>query len=849
MIWVSASGSIFKILPSKSGSDKIIKEDLSLYIPRLNFGRRNYHIVKITEDTTRNFICFKGENFFTVIDLKTGTFFQWDDAPFNSNMSRNQVVCDKGILWERTTDGLFCFDLLNKKMHRVRSYNTEYDRFMLIPFSIYKDRAGIIWIGTGGYGLLKYNPHTEAFHKISTNSITWMNATPSKNVLLISRELKKFIKNSSGGYSSYVENITFSQEVEHFLKMPVDMAVQDKEGIYWLNSGGLIKLDVKKRSVRFFEKSGDILFPFFLDRQDRLWYATSKSFCLFDKTTSRITSYQFPVSGSLASFYKFCEVIYQDGKGVFWLGTTEGLFSFNESTKHWRQYKNIPGDNSSISNNVIFSICDDPEDPGEYMWVGTNGGGLNRLCISKGSFEHIGTTEGLPNMVVYGILADEDKQIWMSTNNGIACLKPQYTYNTAGKPEKISEKKFRYYYEEDGLQSNEFNRYAYCKAVDGMLFFGGVKGFNYFNPREVTGNRVIPNVVITDFKIGNKPVSFITENKYLQRGERQVLTKPVFLTDKIKLPYSANMVSFDFASLDFASPEKNLYEYKLEGFDKEWIQSGSMHSATYTNLDPGKYIFTVKGSNSDGIWNKRGTSIQLTILTPWYKSWWYRATLVGVITSLVVFFFRYRLQQKLKLYKIRNNLASDLHDEIGSTLSGVYIYSEVAQKTTPDNNFQTKNYLKQISADAGNMIDALNDIVWTVVEKNDRFQNIINRMRSVAVEIFEAKGYQLHLEFDEQLNLLKLGMEVRKNFYLIYKEAVNNAAKYADGKNVWIKLVYTKPFISLSVKDDGKGFAFGNNRSGKGLANMQRRASELKGKFEIISSEGNGTLIQLVFPI
>jgi len=225
------------------------------------------------------------------------------------------------------------------------------------------------------------------------------------------------------------------------------------------------------------------------------------------------------------------------------------------------------------------------------------------------------------------------------------------------------------------------------------------------------------------------------------------------------------------------------------------VQSGNGHSATYTNLDPGEYTFKVKGCNSAGVWNEKGTSIQLTVLAPWYMTWWFRAAVLAGIAALVYTIFRYRLEQNLRLIKIRNNIADDLHDEIGSTLSSVYIYTEVAQRTQEDIKPQTVTYLKQISADTGSMIDALSDIVWTVNAKNNRFENIINQMRAAAVELFEAKGYTLHLHFTEQLVTLKLGMEDRKNFYLFYKEAINNASKYAGGKNIWIWLTYTKPHI------------------------------------------------------
>ena len=300
--------------------------------------------------------------------------------------------------------------------------------------------------------------------------------------------------------------------------------------------------------------------------------------------------------------------------------------------------------------------------------------------------------------------------------------------------------------------------------------------------------------------------------------------------------------------MDFTVPSKNEYEYKLEGFNHDWISNGTKNEVTFTNLDPGTYTFSVKAANSSGVWNEEGKSLTLVILPPWYMTWWFRIGL-GVLVAVIVYaVYRYRINQLMKMQAVRNRIAGDLHDEIGSTLSSISIYSKVVQKRTKDKVPEAEPYLKRINSDIGAMMEAMSDIVWTINSSNDRFENIFSRMRSAAAELLEAKDYTLHFEFDEAMNDLKLDMEHRKNFYLIFKEALNNIAKYAEGKNVWITLSKNHSKAEMKIRDDGKGFVPGE-KHGNGMNTMKMRAQKLNGKIKIETAQQRGTMITLLFPI
>jgi signal transduction histidine kinase len=445
--------------------------------------------------------------------------------------------------------------------------------------------------------------------------------------------------------------------------------------------------------------------------------------------------------------------------------------------------------------------------------------------MKTGKFQRFLVKNGLPNNVVYGILPDDNGNLWMSTNNGLSCFDP-------------GSQKFRNFDVKDGLQSNEFNHDAFVKDEQGRMYFGGVNGFNYFDPKDVSINPNVPNVVITDLKINNKSVSDIREYA--------LVSKAVYLNEKIRIPYDQNMIIFEFAALDFSAPMKNQYQYKLEGFNDNWINSYNTHTATYTNLDPGTYVFRVKGSNKDGIWNEDGAALTITILPPWYGTWWFRTLMVLTFLLAVYAIYRYRLQQALNLVAVRNRIATDLHDEIGSNLSNISIFSNVAQQI--HDNEKNVSLLKKISEYSQASQESMSDIVWMINPDNDRFENIMTQMRRYAAEIFEAINCKFIISFDEKLNGIKLNMDERKNLYLIYKEAINNLAKYSGCSQVSIELKLYKGQIIMVLKDNGRGFDLKAVGKGNGLTNMRKRAEMLKGRLTINTSPGNGTEIELNFP-
>lgn len=734
----------------------------------LHYG---YHIL---EDTSRQIIyatCPTG-----IYKLKGGTV---TEQIFNYPLfPANKAFMDKeGNIWISQKGGLGVYNIKTGQYSFIVPADEATKTALDLLNSAYVDQSGMTWIGTTGYGLLTLNSLAHNFHHTERTSV----------FNFFERDDGRILVNSGG----------------------------DELKVLDLSTGSYVDTIHEKDAKAYYER----------ERQDRRWYEQDNMLYNYDPETKERKSYPIPIKLSYGNYASVSD-IKEGPDGKIWLGTiSEGLLCFDRVSNKWMIFKNDPKDKTSLSFNSIFTLCFDPAEPAKYLWIGTNGGGMDRMDLSTGKFIRYSVKNGLPNDVVYGILPDNANDLWMSTNKGLSC------FNTTNKS-------FKNYEEKDGLQSNEFNHGVYLRSKKGILLFGGVNGYNYFDPAAITSNPVAPKVVITGLRIKNQTVDVNEPGSPLKNA--------VYLEKKIVLPYSDNMITFEFAAMDFTAPDKNQYKFRLVGFDGDWINAGNNNTTTYTNLDPGTYTFKVKGSNKDEVWNEEGASIQLVITPPWYKTWWFRVMVVLAIVGIIYAVYKYRLNQALKLHAIRNSIARDLHDEIGSNLSNISIFSEVAQQQN-GTAAETEPILKKINEYARVSMTSMSDIVWMINARNDSFENIISRMRSLAAEIFEAKNYTLHLNFDERLNELSLNMEQRKNFYLIYKEAINNVAKYADCKNVWISLQKEGNNIRLVVKDDGIGFDPKLHHKGNGLYNMEKRAETLNGKLKIESEQNKGTTTQLTF--
>ena len=353
------------------------------------------------------------------------------------------------------------------------------------------------------------------------------------------------------------------------------------------------------------------------DRHGFLWVGTSGGLYRVDRATGDSVLYRGDPAQPGRLRHDYIWALCEDGRGRLWVGTHDGLALYDRERDAFDSYWHDPADATSLSFSQITAIREDLDG---RIWIGTHGGGLNLLDARQRTFSAVGLEEGLPSDVVLSVAPDGDGFLWLGTNKGLSRFDPR-----TGELLNLDQN--------DGLQGSQFNRGAALRARDGTLFFGGINGFNVFDPGAVQPNRKPPPVVLTGFEIFNQSVPV---------GEGSPLRKQISEAELITLRHEHSVLTFEFAALNYRNSGRNEYAYMLEGFDAGWVRAGTKRSATYTNLDPGSYTFRVKGSNNSGVWNERGASIRLVVLPPLWATWWFR--LLGALALIGLILAAYRLR-------------------------------------------------------------------------------------------------------------------------------------------------------------------------------------------------------------
>ncbi len=706
--------------------------------------------------------------------------------------------------------------------------------------SISQGRSGMMWIATDK-GLNAFNPQPLRFTLCNPFDKKYDHPHADCIIDMVqTHDQDWWMATCDDGVTEYNPSLraahTFTHQENNITSLSSDVTtceMVDYHGNIWVGTtSGLNTIDAITKKVTRIRFANEDLSSLAANRITAL--LQTKAGKILMGTSGGLFVYTPAVNeGTLLTLSKIAEhcsitALAQDSSGMIWIGTTNGLATLNSQFAHLNIYRHNPIDPHSVGSNYINSIyCD----VSGKIWIGTLEGGLNLYVKKTGGFVSYTSADGLPGNSVYHILEDGHSQLWIGTNAGICKLK----FNGAKLEACI-------YDELDGLPTLQFSKSASIRSSNGRMLFSCVDGIIIMNPDSVTSNLKKPPVIITDFFLFNKEV--------LPGSDDSILATSVSRTDHIRLKHNQNTFSFQFTAVSFINPEKNSYAYKLDGLDKDsaWNYTDARHRvASYTSLDPGTYIFRVKASNNDGIWNEKGRMIHIIIDPPFWRTWWFYCISFLVLTGILYSIYKFRLNQVLKFQSVRNKIASDLHDDVGSTLSSIAIYSELANAEVNGTSAKASSLLLSINENARITIDSMSDIVWAINPKNDRFENLLARMRTLASAILEAKNIDLRFDSSATLSILKLTMEKRKNIYLIFKEMINNVVKYSDGKNCTVRLWLSGKMLNMEVTDDGHGFDMNNCNSGNGLTNMKRRSNEMHGSLKIESSK-SGTSVHLACP-
>ncbi|MBX7218610.1 MAG: protein kinase [Blastocatellia bacterium] len=602
------------------------------------------------EDHLGNFWVGTHNGGLNLMDRATGRFTRFlNDPNHPASLSHNDVQTlfedRQGRLWVGTYNGgLDRLDRQTGGFTHFRHHPNHADTLSNNSIrAIYEDQGGILWIGTAS-GLNQLDPTPQKFTSYQhdpgdPNSLSH----DAVRALYGDREGKVWIGTVDGGLNRLDPQTGDFIRYHHDPKDPASLSAdwvsaicETKDGALWVGtrSGGLNRLD--RRTGRFTcyqrdpEKPNSLswnnICALYEDRTGSLWIGTvSGELNRFDPQTGLFSKYistpKNPVTISSSTTW----TILEDRAGNLWLGTYDGLNRLDPQTGRCFRYLHDPQDPASLSHNNVSFLH---EDRTGVLWIGTYGGGLNRMDPVTGKFAAYTTKNGLPNDAIHGILEDQAGHLWLSTNYGICRFNPQ-----TGTCQNFDVS--------DGLQSNEFDVGSCFQTAQGEMYFGGTGGFTRFHPSAIKGsNTFVPPVVISAFyKFDKKVESF--NGKKLD-----------------PLPYSDNFVTFEFAALNYIHPEKNTYAYRLVGVDRDWIYCGTRRAASYTDLAPGTYLFQVKGSNNDGVWNETGAAVRLVITPPPWRTWWAYLlySLTGISLLAGAFYFQaqqVRAQTQLQLAQTR----------------------------------------------------------------------------------------------------------------------------------------------------------------------------------------------------
>ena len=367
------------------------------------------------------------------------------------------------------------------------------------------------------------------------------------------------------------------------------------------------------------------------------------------------------------------------------------------------------------------------------------------------------------------------------------------------------------------------------------MWFGGTNGVDVFHPDSIKDQSQAPQSAIVGLKIYDK----------YWKGDTAIEEK-----QHITLQYFENTLTFELAAMEYTDPEYNRFKVMLEGEGQEakWTDLGTQNFVTFVNLREGRYVFKLLTISSEGVKSDTVKTLVIDIQPPYWRTWWFYALITGLICSFFYGLYRYRLHQVLKMERLRNRISADLHDDIGATLSNVNVLTTLVRQRLP-NDVDVLPLLTRIEEEISTSSESLDDIIWSVNPQNDSMERVLSRMRQYASEVFDARNIEGTLDFDPNLSNLSLPMDKRRDFYLIFKEALNNLSKYAKCTAATISLTETEGKLHLLVSDNGVGFDPLSTKEGNGQKTMRQRAKRLKAVLLIDSALGKGTRVELSLPL
>ena len=597
------------------------------------------------------------------------------------------------------------------------------------------------------------------------------------------------------------------------------------------------------------------------DLHNNLWLLTDNHIYNYNRNTGKFVLFTTPNNGAKMTFRDML----QDEEGNYWFAPYNGrLFYYNAVHKKFivpkdsslKRIKNITGIKTVANNGEILIgsfgeniyrynlftgkkefyrdkkgtealslINDIDRDANGTLWVATSSGGVFRYDKDmpfENAFTGFDMRAGFTNNNILSLSSDDDTTLWLLSGNGLSAM------NTKGQ----------FLFDLKDEQAFNFTSYTSDNIYPHDIFFSstnkellvGVGGGLLIHSVKQKGSLVSFPIVITNIRSSGKTLTELQIND----------------ASALRIPYRSNSIIFEFAGLYYGNDAGLVFEYKLQGSDKDWVNANKKFEAGYQNLPPGKYSFYVRARERGGIVVSEMQGYSFRIIPSFWQTWWFYFLIAIVLATAIYTVFRYRLNQKIKILEMRNRISQDLHDDIGASMSGINLLSHIAadklQHNKPD---EASDYLLKVKNYSQDVIEKLSDIVWVFNPQNDSIEKLMQRLKSFSISVALSKNIKVHFVTDKASETANLTIQQRKAIYLISKEAINNAFKSSACSNLYYHLTANGSKWQLRIQDDGKGFTLTEKTDGNGLRNMQARADEIGAKFNIQSQPGAGTIILL----
>ena len=777
---------------------------------------------------------------------------------------------EKGNLWYSTWEPVIrVVDIKSKtttviyvpKKVSLRDYGE-------VVYSFFRDSKQHIWMGTG-YGVSLFSNNTRKrflYRKEDKYSINKYTI----NDICEDREGNFWFANTEGisitqPYHQHFTNVFFDTSYNGGISdraiiciVPIDhytLLVGTNNGVYETDTGFNIKKHYKYGSIDY-----DWLWTFYKDTlHQQIFFTTQRGMLLYHLTTHRMEKLTYPpfddhrpvnsfVAGDDGSiwmchysndFIKYNPAnktfvqynlallgekpgqvlrMYKDKDHHLWLAAEDvGLLRFDE--KKERIVERIianPGERKGLLQSNIMVMLD----LGDDLFIGYVSKGFSLYNKTSKTFRHFSQADGLASNNVTDAIVTADGIVWIATSNGISRFDRRN--NT-----------FINYNYGNGILEN--NLWMITALPDGRIAAGNIKGAVIFNPdaiKHISNN--VPAPIISNISVYGKIISVDS-----------LLSSHL----PLHISYKENYFSIEYISLRYANNQQIEYAYKLEGLNTNWVPAANRRFVTFANLGGGTYYFKVRARLPGSNWTESSFLLPVVVSAAFYTQWWFYALLALCISLIIYTVYRYRINQLLQLQRMRTQIASDLHDDIGSTLTSISYYSEIVKLQIGEDETALQHLLDKIGSNARDMVSAMSDIVWVINPANDETTSLVAKMKSHANGMLEGRTIQYTFDIKGEEGSGKLNLQQRKNIYLIYKEALNNSIKYAGCSHIAIDITQSPRYVSLQIRDDGKGFQILKATAGNGLTNMKKRAAEMHAGFCIDTVPGKGTLIKLLVKI